>query len=176
MTKTDIKKLNYFKATLIVTVLAILSVGAFVVISIVRESYENDHSPQILNPSTSLERVNEREYYWSSYKDGSECSLGQMNQIIQKLRLSTEINDQYNKCHKFTLENGTIYWLQPTNFVQYLVLEKPAGNYSLIIKETKTSYPGSADELSVRSDSKAVIFRYEGYNNPRKIFRLTINN
>lgn len=147
-----------------------------IAISLVREPYENDHSPQILSTHVTFEKVNEREYYWSSYKDGSECDLNQVKSIFQKLSLLAEIDDHYYRCQKYSLENGTFYWLQPTNYVQYLVLEKPDGAHQLVIAETTTSYPGPADELAVRADSKALILRYEGYNNPRKIFKLTIQN
>lgn len=176
MTNNLSKNPNYLKLIVVCALLVILSTGSFIAVSIAREPYENDHLPQILSDQIKSERVNEREYFWSSYKDGFECGLDQMKKVTQNLNLSTEISDQYHKCHKFVLENGTIYWLQPTNFVQYLVLEKPENNYQLILSETRTSYPGSADELSVRADTKGVIFRYEGYNNPRKIIRLTIKD
>lgn len=171
-----LEKHSFLKLILFSTLLLIFISGCFIAISIVREPDENDHLPQIVSDQVSYERVNEREYFWSGYKEGSECSLNQMNVMMKKMNLAIEVNDQYHKCHQFKLENGTIYWLQPTDFVQQLVLEKPADNYQLILSETQTAYPGPVDELSVRADSKAIIFRYEGYHNPRKIVRLRIKD
>jgi len=171
------KKAKFLKIALILGLLIILLVGAFKFIAIFllisREPSAYDHLPQILSDKVWYERIDEREYLRANYKNGLNCDPKQIDMIINNLNLLTDVNNQYNRCHKFVLENGTIYWLQLGSFIQYLVLEKPKNSYELIIAEARMDYPGSAYDLSVRGDSKAIVFIYIGYMNPEKFFRLS---
>ena len=111
------------------------------------------------------------------YKDGDECSQSEQQAI---LKVISESNDNNNlSCKKFLTEGGVFYWLETSFLTQNVVLEKIPSTFELVIKDTGEyrefkNYPG-INSFRMRGNSEGVIFIYEGWNNPRKIIKLSVN-
>lgn len=142
-----------------------------------KESREHDRLPIILDSSIKMEIVNSNFYDNLDYRDGDICSQAEQKNILQ-LVSETE-DDRYITCSRFVTDRGIFYWVDRNPTLQLVALEKPTGTFKIIINDDGDyadfkGYPGIYP-FKMRGNSTDVVFIYKGWNNPRKMIRLSVN-
>ncbi|MBI3109530.1 hypothetical protein HYZ06_00630 [Candidatus Daviesbacteria bacterium] len=141
-----------------------------------KESREHDRLPKILSKKVNMETVGESLYKGEEYKDGIKCPYFEQKTVLQVI--SEQDNSQYYTCKKFSTNRGNFYLIEKTSFA-LIILETTPGNFDLVIRdageyEDYKNYPGIYP-FRMRGNQTDVIFIYEGWNNPKKIIKLTTN-
>lgn len=170
LTKNPLINLGFGVIVTIVIIWGLLSYYSY------QESREHDRLPKILSNEVKMEITNEDTYKNGGYKDGSSCSFSEQKTVLQAV--SEPDNGQYDTCKKFSTNKGNFYIIERTSFA-LVVLETAPGNFDLVIKDTGEyanykNYPGIYP-FRMRGNQADVIFIYEGWNNPRKVIKLSVN-
>lgn len=157
-------------------VITIVTLLGFLTYNLYKESREHDRLPVILSNSIRMGIVDNNLYASSEYKDGDNCSQIEQKTVLQAIHEPDD--NQFHTCKRFAIEKGVFHWIEKTSYT-VVVLEKTSGIFELVIKDTGEygnfkNYPGISS-FRMRGNSKDVVFAYEGWNNPRKIIKLSVN-
>lgn len=141
-----------------------------------KESREHDRLPKILSNRVKMEIVSDSLYKSKEYKDGINCFSPEQKTVLQAISASD--NGLYQTCNKFSTNRGNFYLIEGTSFA-LVVLETTPGNFDLVIRDTGEygnykNYPGIYP-FRMQGSRADIIFIYEGWNNPKKIIKLTTN-
>ena len=137
-----------------------------------KESRENDSLPIVLNNSVVMTRVDDSLYSSVEYRDGDDCFPDEEEMILQTTHEKSNKEIHIFACKKLIVNKGIFYWMDK-NLEDLVVLEKlGTGNAQLVIRQTG-GYPGNSVS-NVRRSTEDVIFTYTGWNNPKKILKLTV--
>ena|SRR3989338_7275050 len=175
----NLSVINKFKklpvvAKLVFTVLLFIILWKLVDFYSYKESREHDRLPVILTNSVEASVVDESLYTNSEYNEGDNCSP------VERVAIQNSIGgfeeDQFYTCKKFITNNGTFFLFEKTSYA-LVILEKSSDIFELVIKETGEygnfkNYPG-INSFRMRGNQDDVVIVYEGWNNPRKIIKLT---